>query len=497
MEYRSENGSNATVVEDTENEKLKVTGTVNKAGEPSKTLKDKNGTEFVEVILPDTFQKAIEKAQAENKDIKLLVNHDETKILARTGNGSLVLEEKDGKTVFKAELPETTLGKDIYELINKGLSFGMSFGFEVAKDEWTKEGDTYKREVSDMVVNEISILTIEPAYNSTEVQAEQRALEVPKNITINEKEVQKPMKTLNVNTPEESLNTILKEERALQTTSEGAAVIPENVANELIKRIESISPVFEMARKFPSTAGSLKVARENEATTQAGFVGEGADLNELAVNFSMVTLTNKRVGGYITLSNQLIIDSATNMDEYIPDLLARQTAKAIEKSILVGEGGTEFNGILNDKDVQAQAVEVQAITYDALMDVYLSLKPEFLKGAAWIVNEETFKAVAKLKDGNGQPYLMNGTVNGEISYNLFGIPVYTTSALPDEQPIVLANIEQAVAVMIKQDIGLQEIQDANLSVKGGRMFVLEAYMDSTVVNPQAIAVMKVPTVAQG
>ena len=476
MEYRSEDNDNTVVAND---EKLKLQGTVNKSGNPSKTLTDKNGIEFVEVILPNTFQKAIEKAQAENKDIRLLVNHDEKNILARTGNGSLVLEEKDGQTFMSAELPNTTLAKDIYELVIDGLSFGMSFGFEVQKDQWSQENGIYKRSVEEMTVSEISILTIEPAYNDTEVKAEQRSIEIPSILTINEKDLQQPMKTLNITNPEESLNTLIKEERALQTTAQGAAVIPENVADELVKRIEDVSPVFEMARKFPSTAGTLKVAKETEATVNAGFVGEGSDVNELALNLEMVQL-----------SQQLINDGAVNMDEYVPDMLARQVGKAVEKSILVGAGGTEFAGITTDTDVTA--VEVSgSVTIDSLIDLYLSINPEFLNGAAFIMQTSLYKQVAKLKDNNGQPYLQNGVVNGEITHSLFGIPVYTSDALTDAKPVVFGNIEQAVSVMIKKEVGLQQIIDSALAIKGAKVYVLDAYMDSAVVNPQAVSVLSI------
>lgn len=483
LEYRSQNDTN-TVIED--DEKLKVKGTVNKANEPSKPLQDKNGTEFFEIILSDTFKKAIEKSKAENKDIKLLVNHDETKILARTGNESLVIEEVDGQTVFRAELPNTTLGKDIFELINKGLSFGMSFGFEVAKDEWIKENGIYKREVSEMTVTEISILTIEAAYNGTEVQTEQRSLEIPKNLTT--KEVTN-LEKLQITNTEQSLNTLIKEERALQTTANGSAVIPTGVASELVKRIENVSPVFAMARKYPSTVGTLKVAKETEATMQAGFVGEGADITELATNFEMIQLTQKRVGGYITLSQQLINDSAISMDDYVPDMLSRQVAKAVEKSILIGTGGTEFAGITSDKAVQTVEV-IGALTIDSLIDLYLSINPEFLNGSAFIMQTKLFKQVAKLKDGNGQPYLQNGVVNGAITHSLFGMPVYTSDALTDNQPIVFGNIENAVSVMIKQEIGLQQIVDSALAIKGAKVYVLDAYMDAAVVNSQAVATLK-------
>src|SRR5699024_3969772 len=97
--------------------------------------------------------------------------------------------------------------------------------------------------------------------------------------------------------------------RNLNTTADGGALIPENIQGEIIKKMEEISPAFANARKFASVNGDLKIAKENDAVS-GRFFGEGEEILEEALGFDEVKLTQKRLGAAITLSNQLINDSA-------------------------------------------------------------------------------------------------------------------------------------------------------------------------------------------
>ena len=170
-----------------------------------------------------------------------------------------------------------------------------------------------------------------------------------------------------------------EEKRELQTTADGGAVIPENVANTIIKKMEESSPVFAQAQKFDSVAGSLKIAKETSETS-VGFVGEGADVLEGKIGFDEVKLNQKRVGAAISLSNQLINDAAVDIVDYAVDLLARRTAKAVEKSVLTGTKEEEFRGIIHDEEIEK--VEVTgAVTNDDLLELYNSIHPEFLNDA--------------------------------------------------------------------------------------------------------------------
>lgn len=285
-----------------------------------------------------------------------------------------------------------------------------------------------------------------------------------------------------------------EEKRALNTTADGGAVMPESVEGTIVLKMEESSPVFARARKFSSVAGTLKIAKEN-VKTQAGFVGEGSDVLENKISFEEVKLTQKRVGAAISLSNQLINDSAVNVVDYSVNLLARRAAKAVEKSILVGTTADEFKGIVTDTEINEVAAE-GAITVDALMDLYNSIHPEFLAGASYIMSRKIFNEIAKLKDNSGHFYMQNGVVNGKLTYTLFGAEVIVTDALTDETPVLFGSVEQAYAVMVKKGFALQHVTgDTTQALRGSQLLVLDGYMDGTVYNPQAISKLTVTPAA--
>jgi len=63
-----------------------------------------------------------------------------------------------------ATLPDTTLGRDIAELVRTGVVDSMSFGFSVRKDSWSKDGST--RYLEDVSLYEVSLVST-PAYEAT------------------------------------------------------------------------------------------------------------------------------------------------------------------------------------------------------------------------------------------------------------------------------------------------------------------------------------------
>lgn len=293
-------------------------------------------------------------------------------------------------------------------------------------------------------------------------------------------------------TMEYSIGDIIRgtENRDLTMTSDGTAIIPENVEESINKKMENISPIFEQARKLTSDVGQLKVARESD-TIEVGFVGEGENVAEEALKFDFVKLDQKRVGGAITLSNQLINDSSVDIEDYTADLLARRTARAIEKSILTGAGDKEFQGIIHDPYVNSVDV-TGTVTVDDLLELYLGVHQEFLSGSSFIMSREFFNQIAKLKDQNGHFYMQNGIVNGKVTHSLFEMPVYVTDALPETTPVIFGNISESVTMLIKRGSELKRIaSDTKQALRGSVLFVYDFYADSSVTNPQGLVKLNV------
>lgn len=467
-----------------EEDKKIVEGIVNKPTQNSKIMQDKNGENFIEMIMPNVFASAIE--QAEN--IRLLLNHDPSKILADTKSGSLIIEEKDGQVTMKATLVDTSDGKDAYELVKKKLSGGLSFGFTTLEDSWQKIDGIYQRTIKKMHLSEISIVS-DPAYSQSEIEA--RSIEVPKNINI-EKEVTNSMESLILETRNTTLSNIVKgETRSLQTTTNGAAVIPENVADTIVEKAQQISGVFDKVTKLKSDSGHLKIAREN-SNAIASFLDEGETAIELDFDFQYTKLTQKRVAAPISLSNQLTNDTAVDMDSYIERKLARSIAHAMDQAILIGDGQKSFKGIVNDVDVKS--ISTTVITSDILLDLSLQLPQQYLDGANFVMNKATFEQIAKIKDNNGHFYMQNGIVNGKLTRSLFGFEVLISEYLPKETPIIFGNFEQGYTMMLKKENQMTIVNDTTQALRGSRLFLYELYVDGTVTNPDCFAILKIAAV---
>ncbi len=142
-------------------ESLEVSGYVNAVDRYSKELYSERG-KFIEKVLPDTFSKAL--ARAENID--MLLNHDVRHKLASTTSQTLELREDNIGLYARAVIHD----KEVIEEAKQGNLKGWSFGFRTLEDSWQEEQPIAKRTLEDIELIEVSLLTIEPAYIATSVQ---------------------------------------------------------------------------------------------------------------------------------------------------------------------------------------------------------------------------------------------------------------------------------------------------------------------------------------
>lgn len=284
------------------------------------------------------------------------------------------------------------------------------------------------------------------------------------------------------------------EQRAqyVNTTEDGSVVIPENIANEIIVKMEEASEIFALARKYPSVTGSLKIAKEN-TDDQAGFVGENEEIPSIRLKFSSVSLNQKRVGAAVTLTQQLLNDSGMDLLNYSSNLLARRTARAIEKSVFKGLGGEQgFQGILSTEGLKEIPAEnkvkiASAITVDNLLDVINSLNPAYLDGSAFFMSREVYNAISKIKDGNGDFLLQSGQVNGRVGQTVLGFPIHITDALEKADGILFGNVPASYGIMIKKGFNLKHVNgDTQQTLNGTQLLAFDGYMDGAVINGEAL-----------
>ena len=118
---------------------------------------------FVEYVAPGAFKRSLQS----RNEVKLLWNHDSGEPLASLRGGTMQLVEDSVGLKVTAQLPNTTRGRDIAELLRTNVIDSMSFGFNVIKDSWSSNGQT--RTLESVRLFEVSVVSF-PAYEATVAQ---------------------------------------------------------------------------------------------------------------------------------------------------------------------------------------------------------------------------------------------------------------------------------------------------------------------------------------
>jgi uncharacterized protein len=117
---------------------MKVSGYAATYGTLSRELPAGNGTTFRERIEKRAFDSVLAD---KNLDCVCTFNHNQDAILGRTTSGTLRLKGDDKGLAFECDLPNTQVGRDVYESVKRGDLNGCSFSFALGErdQEWNEE----------------------------------------------------------------------------------------------------------------------------------------------------------------------------------------------------------------------------------------------------------------------------------------------------------------------------------------------------------------------
>ena len=143
-------------------------------------------------------------------DVRLLLNHDGAP-LARTTNQTLTLSVDDEGLRYEAILSDTTQGRDLYKMIQRGDITQSSFAFTIKGEEWDKETNT--RTITKVGrLLDVSPVTY-PAYPQASVSARSKFEAMAEEVNESVAEVREEVK------PDVDVKNEISEVRNLRTNN--------------------------------------------------------------------------------------------------------------------------------------------------------------------------------------------------------------------------------------------------------------------------------------
>jgi len=214
--------------------------------------------------------------------------------------------------------------------------------------------------------------------------------------------------------------------------ADGGYLAPDEFERTLVEALEEENIFRSLANIIQTSSGDRKipvVATKGNAL----WVDEEGAIPESDDSFKQVTLSAYKLATMIKVSEELLNDSAFDLESYIAKEFGRRMGTKEEEAFFIGDGTGKPTGILDDTaggEIGKTTASSTAITFDEIMDLFYSLRSPYRKKATFLMNDSTVKAIRKLKDASGN-YLWQPSVTAGTPDTILNRPVLTSSYMPE------------------------------------------------------------------
>ncbi|HEL1597972.1 TPA: phage major capsid protein [Streptococcus suis] len=210
--------------------------------------------------------------------------------------------------------------------------------------------------------------------------------------------------------------------------ADGGYLVPEEYDERLITVLEGENIVRSLATVI-TTAGNHKI---NIAGTSpaAAWIDEGAELKFGEATFKQMLLDAHKLHVAIKVTEELLYDSAFNLETYITEQFGKALANAEEDAFLNGDGNNKPTGIFHETNGGTFLEKVSTIKSDDVINLVHALKRPYRKNAVFITNDKTIAQIRKFKDSNGA-YIWQPSYQQSEPDKLLGYPIYTSAYAPE------------------------------------------------------------------
>lgn len=211
----------------------------------------------------------------------------------------------------------------------------------------------------------------------------------------------------------------------------GGYLVPDEFDSQIMEALYANNIMRKLAGSIKTT-GEHKIPVSGE-DPKAAWLDEGEKMNLSNMSFNQVILDAYKLGVAIPVPEELLNDSAYDIQQHVTQIMGRSLGNAEEDKFLNGDGTKGPTGIFDATNGGTQAVTVSGdISYRDVVKLVYSLKRPYRKNAAFIMNDKTVQDISSLVDGQGRPLWVESLVAGEPG-KLMGYPVETTETCPEDK----------------------------------------------------------------
>lgn len=206
---------------------------------------------------------------------------------------------------------------------------------------------------------------------------------------------------------------------AISTTTDVGATIPTTVLNQIVEKLENTGMILALVTRTAYKGGvSIPVSTVKPTAT---WVNEGAGSDKQKKNIAkdgMITFAYHKLRCAVAVSLEVDTMAISAFETLLINNIVEAMTKALEQSIIDGNGTGKPKGILAETPAEGQTVKSATPAYADLIAAEAAIPQAYENGAVWCMSKKTFMSYYGLTDTNGQPI-------GRVNYGIAGKPERT------------------------------------------------------------------------
>ncbi len=211
------------------------------------------------------------------------------------------------------------------------------------------------------------------------------------------------------------------------TDANGGFLVPTEMDRRLIEKMRGENIMRRLGTVI-TTNSEHSIAISNSAPT-ATWVAESGAITFGGATFDRKTLDAHKLVAAVKVTEELLADSAIDLESYLVREFAKAIAEKEEEAFLIGDGNGKPTGVFDATAGGTVANTVTSATSNDLIDLVYALGRGYRRNAAFIFNDATIASVRKLKDQNGA-YIWQPSYQAGEPDKLMGYTIYTSAVAP-------------------------------------------------------------------
>lgn len=285
--------------------------------------------------------------------------------------------------------------------------------------------------------------------------------------------------------------TELSKDRNIET---GTYAMPNSTNNKYMAALEKESLFRNIGTTIKAYDFGYRIfAKGNNDLAQWIPEGDAIPIYDGIDDFTINAVDSWKLAAFVKMDEAFVRDAGFDIENHLINRFAKNFGRAEDNAFINGTGNQMPTGILNATNGADVGITTAEITYDNVIGLYFSVKPEYRRNAVWLMNDETALALRTLKDDAGN-YLWRDNDDTILGKRVI-ISEYMSNAESGSKPIAFGDFSY-YWVIARSPISVKTLSE-KFALHDQIGYLAFEFLDGKLIRPEAVKVIQINTEVNG